>query len=275
MRDLRRLPGFRFVAVPPPLATILPRMDVAVFVGFARSGPLHTPVVVEDIARFRDIFGDDLPLAWDDERGEQCYAHLAPAVRAFFHNGGRRCWIVRVAGKAQSNIFPIPGLAQLTGGEIKPAFAQARSEGSWSDSLRIGASLSGQPVTVARVTLQGSDVELVLDSPADLAEGDLLKLTYRDEGYVLIAPIKFESASDDPQFPINSPPDRASNAQVIKSTPLWFRTGVIDSPLAAPTQAWTFTHDSETPVTVLNQPEIESDQTVLLDLAQALLTRQF
>ena len=42
-----RLPGVRFEAPPPPLAEVLPRMDVAVFVGFAASGPLHRPVVVE------------------------------------------------------------------------------------------------------------------------------------------------------------------------------------------------------------------------------------
>src|SRR5262245_64334444 len=35
-------------------------------------------------------------LAWDAERGEVVYGYLAAAVRAFFRNGGRRCWIVRV-----------------------------------------------------------------------------------------------------------------------------------------------------------------------------------
>ena len=67
----------------------LPRMDVAAFVGFAASGPLNLPVAVETIADFTSIFGMDLPLAWDAERGEQINAYLAPAVRAFFRNGGR------------------------------------------------------------------------------------------------------------------------------------------------------------------------------------------
>ena len=33
----RSLPGFRFVSEPPPLREFLPRMDIAVFVGFASS----------------------------------------------------------------------------------------------------------------------------------------------------------------------------------------------------------------------------------------------
>src|ERR1051325_4704300 len=95
-RTSRRLPGFRFEAQSPQIAEALPRMDVAVFVGFAASGPLHLPVPVEDATEFAAIFGEDAPLVWDKERGEQLFAYLAPAVRAFFRNGGRRCWGVRV-----------------------------------------------------------------------------------------------------------------------------------------------------------------------------------
>ena len=83
----RRLPGIRFEAQPPALAESLPRMDVAVFVGFAASGPLNMPVAVEDAAQFAAVFGEDAPLVWDRQRGETVYAYLAPAVRAFFRNG--------------------------------------------------------------------------------------------------------------------------------------------------------------------------------------------
>ena len=74
-------------------------------------------------------------LAWDEVRGESVYAYLAPAVRAFFRNGGRRCWIIRVAAQARSNHFPITGVMHIdfddSGpmADVKPAFAQARSEG--------------------------------------------------------------------------------------------------------------------------------------------------
>ena len=60
-RAPRRLPGFRFETQAPPLPEVLPRMDVAVFVGFAASGPLQTPVAVESEPQFTAIFGDDAP----------------------------------------------------------------------------------------------------------------------------------------------------------------------------------------------------------------------
>src|SRR5919204_2190548 len=129
----RRLPGFQFEAQAPP-ADALPRMDVAIFVGFAAAGPLDTPVPIEDVAGFRSIFGPDAPLAWDEARGEPLYALLGPTVRAFFRNGGRRCWVIRVAREPRANFFPVPGLAQLrrwADGALRalgPAFAQARSE---------------------------------------------------------------------------------------------------------------------------------------------------
>lgn len=96
----RSLPGIRISATPPVAAQVLPRMDVAVLVGFASTGPLHRPVVVDSVGAYAAVFGPDAPLAWDARRGERVHAHLGPAVRAFFANGGRRCWVVRVARSA-------------------------------------------------------------------------------------------------------------------------------------------------------------------------------
>ncbi len=85
-------------------------MDIAGFVGFAASGPIDVPVPVEDATQFAAIFGADAPLAWDAEHGEQAYAYLGPAVRAFFRNGGRRCWVVRVAdGGREGGRVPAAG----------------------------------------------------------------------------------------------------------------------------------------------------------------------
>ncbi len=94
--DARSLPGVFFDVQPRVLEEKLPRMDIAVFVGFAAQGELNTPTVVEDAEQFATLFGDDLPLAWDAERGDYVYAYLPSSVRAFFRNGGRRCWTVRV-----------------------------------------------------------------------------------------------------------------------------------------------------------------------------------
>src|SRR5678816_4524676 len=97
VRALRRAPGTRFEAEPPRLDEVLPRMDIAVFVGFAASGPVHVPVAIESVRSFEEIFGGPAALAWDAELGVTTQTQLAPAVRAFFRGGGVRCWIVRVA----------------------------------------------------------------------------------------------------------------------------------------------------------------------------------
>jgi len=210
-RAPRRLPGFRFETQAPPLPEVLPRMDIAVFVGFAASGPLQTPVAVESEPQFTAIFGDDAPLAWDIVRSEEIHAHLGPAVRAFFRNGGRRCWIIRVAhfvdsqtasesqllNRARYNYFPLPYLARAefnANGQIAsltPAFARGRSEGSWSDALRVSTALLSRPIQVSGALQQdgvGYALQIVRDPSNPFAAGDLIRLTYESAGVsVLLA----------------------------------------------------------------------------------------
>jgi hypothetical protein len=188
-RTTRRLPGFRFEAQTPPLDEVLPRMDVAVFVGFAASGPLHLPVAVEDASQFAALFGTDAPLAWDARRGETLYARLGPAVRAFFRNGGRRCWVVRVAGRTRPNFIQVPGLARVKpDGRLAPALAPARSEGSWSDSLQAAAALLSRPLVVGRFN-SPLDFEVESHGPEAPTAGDILRLTF-EEGYAPLVTVK-------------------------------------------------------------------------------------
>jgi hypothetical protein len=175
----RRLAGIRFVTQPPQLPERLPRMDIAVFIGFASAGPMHQPVVVEDAAQFAAIFGDDLPLAWDGEKGTQSFACLAPAVRAFFRNGGRRSWVIRVAREPETNFFPLPGLARVDGGTLFPAFARARSPGSWFDSFRAATALAVRSIELLDWEPNWETIYAILPRQDDLRAGDLLRLTFR------------------------------------------------------------------------------------------------
>ena len=217
-RAPRRLPGFRFETQAPPLPEVLPRMDIAVFVGFAAAGPLQTPVAIESEPQFAAIFGDDAPLAWDVVRGEEIHAHLGPAVRAFFRNGGQRCWIIRVArqsasesqplNRARYNYFPIPNLAragfnpngQISG--VTPAFARARSEGSWSDALSVSSALLSRPIQVNGALQQdgvGYAMQIVRDPSNPLAVGEMIRLTYESAGVsVLLALQTITSAVPSP-----------------------------------------------------------------------------
>ncbi|HYE15181.1 MAG TPA: hypothetical protein VD968_12115, partial [Pyrinomonadaceae bacterium] len=221
-----RLPGVRFEVQEPPLAEVLPRMDVTVFVGFAASGPVGVPVAVADAAQFAAVFGDDTPLAADPERGEPARAYLASAVRSFFVNGGRRCWVVRVARDARSNRFPLPAmLARRGGGALAPAFAVARSEGSWSDALRVGASLKTRAVEVTKATPNDLSFELAPSSPGDVRVGDLLRFSFRDEGFALLAVVtEAATTGGGAQSPPGSSPNRRAVVSVRCGDALWCRT---------------------------------------------------
>lgn len=266
----RRLAGFRFEVAPPPLPDVLPRMDVAVFVGFAASGPLHRPVVVEDPTQFAQIFGPDLLLAWDPLRGESIYAHLASAVRAFFRNGGRRCWVVRVAATppsdgtpappspAVANRFPVPGLAAArlnSSGDmigLGPALVQARSEGSWSDTLRVGAALISQPLGVTSYTVDGTQftVELAPTTASSLVAGDLLRLQFpATRTYALVVAQTVE------KVPANSLVDGLSGLPLVKPAivrvtskqSFWFQALATTSPPVIPTLAYLYTGETPGP----------------------------
>jgi hypothetical protein len=178
----RRLPGIEVGVTPSPAAEALPRMDVAVLVGFASTGPVHTPVAVESVARFSEVFGPDAPLAWDDTRGERVYAYLGPAVRAFFANGGRRCWIIRVARKPIANAFAIPGVLSVAlNGTVEAATATARSEGSWSDGLRVASALQTRSFAIDGLSVAASpsspaSESLFFGTRLRLGAGDLIEI---------------------------------------------------------------------------------------------------
>src|SRR6185436_2572090 len=97
------------------------RTDVAGFVGIAERGPLHLAVPVESARQFE---------AWFGRPFEQGY--LAYSARAFFENGGRRLWAVRVASPAASSAYlTISDSAQ-------PAWRiEASSAGAWGNAVSV------------------------------------------------------------------------------------------------------------------------------------------
>jgi hypothetical protein len=205
-----RLPGVTFETRTPLVSSPLPRMDIAGFVGFAAAGPINVPVAVEEPARFHDIFGQDLPLARDDRTGELVYAELPAAVRAFFRNGGVRCWVVRVADReASANAFVLPGLltsvpASATG--VGAALAYARSPGTWSDPLQVNTSISLTPLPVA-----GGPPSAGFTA-GGVKPGDLVQLEYPSLGIVA-----FQEVVDDRK-------QRPPLAVPVPSTSHWFRS---------------------------------------------------
>ena len=97
------------------------RTDVAGFVGLARRGPLHLAVPIESFRQFESWFGE----TFDN-------GYLAYGARAFFENGGRRMWVVRVAGAGAAT-------AALTIADANgPAWRiEAASPGAAGDDLSV------------------------------------------------------------------------------------------------------------------------------------------
>lgn len=122
-----RTPGVYYQSVDAGGLPVTPfRTDIAGFVGLAERGPLDTAVPLESWQQFTSWFGSFTT-----------FGFLAYAVRAFFENGGRRCWAVRV-GVASTDLAAGAQVASavVSGAGSGPALrVQASTPGGWGDGL--------------------------------------------------------------------------------------------------------------------------------------------
>ena len=201
-----RFPGVAFLPSQPARRLPLPPLDTAAFVGFAERGPLHLPVLLEDFNAFQQVFGADLPVA-QEAGGRVVFANLPGAVQSFFVNGGRRCYVVRVAGeKASAARFRIPGLVALGAGSgPRLGAVSASSPGAWGSQLRLASRLSAIPLSTASLAwsvgsgglpvLQAKSASLSLPGQPPIQPGDVLSLNMGDGSTWLGVIASLESAS--------------------------------------------------------------------------------
>lgn len=154
-------PGVYFEAVdtaPPPVAAL--RTDVAVFLGIAERGPLHRAVRVASWEQFAAVFG-----------GFVAQGYLAYAVKGFFENGGRACWIVRVASREATCAGAV-----VLGGTTPVLRATASSEGTWGDRLAVRLRLRVAAATRTTGVQPGDGRTSVVDGVAGFGRADLVRL---------------------------------------------------------------------------------------------------
>ncbi|MGA1839266.1 MAG: hypothetical protein ACMUIU_01465 [bacterium] len=253
-----QLPGIYFTTEPPAPSPVLPRMDIAAFVGIASSGPLNTPVPIEDMDRFRDIFGDNFPIAWNPATGRIQYALLAPSVEAFFSNGGQRCWVVRVAKGAKANRFSLPGLVRAD--NWQPALSFARSEGSWSDSLRVGTVKQIQALNLIDFQYEADDnyysVQVAAPS-TKLSPGDLLQLNFGDNGPLLFLVIDYVEIMTANNYLPKGPP----NISLKGSQGYWFLRSYEPADISESIEVFLLNPEGEKPLPILSMlmPKTNSD----------------
>lgn len=142
------------------------RTDVAGFVGIAQRGPLDVPVPIESYRQFQAHFGDVTGSGY-----------LAYTVRAFFENGGRRCWVVRVASRD-----PLAG-AQSAAVVLRRAAGlpdvwrvSASSPGTWGNGLVIQVRETHNAQTSADLSRSLPTCTKVA-STSGFARGTLVRLT--------------------------------------------------------------------------------------------------
>src|SRR5215472_11154428 len=152
----------RIDASPPTVSVI--RTDVAGFAGIAPRGLVDTAVPVESWRQFQAHYGSFTGAGF-----------LAYAVRAFFDNGGRRCWIVRVASNdptagAASAMRPLNGSFGLLWNVI------ASSPGGWGNDLTLEVrETHNAQTTVAAGWLDAGATTVV--STSGFMRGTLARLT--------------------------------------------------------------------------------------------------
>ncbi|MCO6434997.1 hypothetical protein, partial [Nitrosomonas nitrosa] len=203
-----RLPGVYFLPAHRIGTQQLPPLDVVAFVGFAERGPLHLPVLIEDMDSFEAIFGGDFALAKEmdspgitstdslpndisashvtNAKGRTVYANLPQTVGAFFANGGRRCYIVRVCGKKSTETrIQLQGMTAIEpDGSTRPmdVYVSASSPGRWSSSLRLSTRLDTKELPSHKFYLNNTH-QITWESsnqPRVIQSGDLLRLTMND-----------------------------------------------------------------------------------------------
>ncbi len=82
-------PGVYFESLQPVrISGQLLRSDITALIGYATRGPVFLPVRIESLRQYIAIFGD-----------APVYGYLAFAVKAFFENGGRTCYVQRIVDK--------------------------------------------------------------------------------------------------------------------------------------------------------------------------------
>jgi len=131
----------------------LVRTDVAGFVGFAERGPLPgiTSTNPKDLAirltgweEFVKTFGGFIP-----------HGYLAYAVRAFFENGGKTCYVVRVAATEHDNHTLRPRVASLALPDQSPTPQQSAiqliAEAQRGRSVSVGAGAQIAPGQLVRI----------------------------------------------------------------------------------------------------------------------------
>ncbi|MBS1912590.1 MAG: phage tail sheath family protein [Bacteroidetes bacterium] len=150
-------PGVYFELRDPAPSVRGVRTDIAGFAGIAERGPIGMPVRIESFRQFQAWYGSFAT-----------YGYLAYALKGFFENGGRTCYVVRVAGTDADRAS-----LTLSNAASKPVMRVfGANEGTWARRVAVSivstyhAPSPADSTFTLRVT-HGNDMELFRDLSVD------------------------------------------------------------------------------------------------------------
>ncbi|MDX2418968.1 MAG: phage tail sheath C-terminal domain-containing protein [Xanthomonadales bacterium] len=174
-------------------------MDVCAFVGVAPRGTARVPIEPEACLPGQVFVDPDLPRcrskavavnSWDEYISEfggfQGPGRLPYAVAAFFEQGGRKAYVVRIVHdyvNAADNATAVAhgSIPNLDAGGVEVRL-DARSEGNWGNGLRVALGFSVTPLLHEE---HNSTTELLFSPDEPLRVGELLRINLQGGGYEL------------------------------------------------------------------------------------------
>lgn len=146
------------------------------FLGITERGPSHTPVRITEIPQFYEVFGDL------KEGG-----FLAPAIEAFFKNGGRECFVLRVVHRGRGSFGGGATAACLKLKDLEgypTLLVEAISEGLWGNSLSISARIQPpRAQTFLTLDARPGDTCVTIRSTHGFRPGTLVRLFNEEREY--------------------------------------------------------------------------------------------
>ncbi len=146
------------------------KTDSAVFFGMTERGPLGRALRVTSFGEFRTRFGNFLP-----------GSYLPYAVYGFFLNGGRECYIVRIAHTHRRGNEEVirEARGQIKDSRNKPVYnVMAASGGTWGNSIifEIKPSLRKTESYLAAMPASSGD-NIKIANPRKFSKGDVVKVS--------------------------------------------------------------------------------------------------
>jgi len=139
------------------------------FIGMTQRGPTNRPVRISSEQHFRHVYGEL------EEGG-----YLLDAVRGFFANGGRYCYVLRVAHMVRRLREETARMANLKckDGEGRTTLTIfAANEGMWGNEVKVTVKRQKPRVsTFLTLDLAEGDTSAVIKSTHGLARGTVVRI---------------------------------------------------------------------------------------------------